>query len=442
MKTQGWGNYPVGETAWLTPTKPGAIGRIIGNTDTLIARGAGRAYGDAAIGAGTTVSTLSMDRMIAFDPQSLELTVEAGVMLDDVIRTFQPRGYFPASVPGTKFVTVGGMVASNIHGKNHHKASTFGSHVTRIRLVGADGKSTACSPTEQSELFRATIGGMGLTGIITEVTFRMQKVETAFMRNELLVARNLDEAMRIFEESLGWSYTVSWIDGLARGNALGRSLIIRSEHAKLSELGGWRARQPLKPAPHAFLNVPFNMPAMTLNTLSVSAFNQLVYWNGVRQAGPRIDHWNSNFFPLDAVHHWNRIYGARGFFQHQCVIPKARSRDAIGEILDRVARAGNPSFLSVLKLMGPDEAGLMTFPMEGYTLTLDFPVSRKSFELADALDAIVLAHGGRLYLTKDSRQSRAMVEAGYENLPRFRDLRAASGAARKFKSLQSERLGL
>ena len=442
MKIAGWGNYPLGESDLVSPLDPSCAGAAITHAKSIIARGAGRAYGDPALGVDRTLFTNKLNRFIAFDDKTLELSVEAGTLLSDIIAIMLPRGYFPAVVPGTQFVTIGGMVAANIHGKNHHRAGGFGRQVTRLKLAVADGTIVACGPTEIPDLFRATIGGMGLTGVITEVTFRLIRVESAFICQETVIAQNLDASMRVFEDSKEWTYTVAWIDGLAKGNALGRSLIYRGEHARIDELDERQARYPFSAKAPLALGVPFFVPNVALNRLTVKAFNAAYYLNGARHEGAHIAGWFPYFFPLDAIANWNRIYGVRGFIQHQCVIPKAKSRDAIGEILSVIGRLGNPSFLAVLKLLGPDDDGLMTFPMEGYTLAIDFPVSEKTFRLAKELDRVVASYGGRLYLAKDARQSRSMVEMGYPNIEEFRALRRQTGASGKFRSLQSERLGL
>jgi decaprenylphospho-beta-D-ribofuranose 2-oxidase len=437
----GWGNYPRKDGDVQLLQSPLDIGRALGD-GPAIAHGAGRAYGDAAIGTERTVVTVKLDRMLSLDTANNELTTEAGATLSDVIHTILPRGYFPAVVPGTQFVTIGGMVASNVHGKNHHRSGGFGRHVTRLKLVGADGRAITCGPAENGELFRATVGGMGLTGLITEVTFKVIPVETGYFRQETVVASNLDAAMRVFEESQGWTYTVAWIDGLARGASLGRSLIYRGEHARFGELDERKAANPFVARAPMPLAVPFFLPDFTLNRLTVKAFNAAYHFAGARQEGIHLAGWYPFCFPLDAIADWNRIYGRRGFIQHQCVIPKAASREAIGEILEVIQRMGNPSFLAVLKLLGPDDDGLLSFPMEGYTLAIDFPVSERTMAMAQQIDRVVAAHGGRLYLAKDARQDRAMLDRGYPKAGQFRDLRRQSGAAAKFRSLQSERLGL
>jgi decaprenylphospho-beta-D-ribofuranose 2-oxidase len=435
----GWGNYPRRDAPLITAREPDDLPRRIAANATIIARGAGRAYGDAAIGSDATLAMTGLDRMIAFDPETLSLTVEAGVTLARILDVFVRRGLFPPVVPGTRYVTVGGMVAANVHGKNHHKVGGFGSHVERLTLVGADGEAHVCSPTHNTELFRATIGGMGLTGVIRDVTFRLQRIGSAFVRNETVIAPDLDAVFRAFEESRDWTYTVAWIDSLARGGALGRSVLFRGEHALRSELDPHHAAAGYH-ASGSKLAVPFHPPGVILNRLSVRAFNAL-YFNGHRP-GTAVVPLLKYFFPLDAIEHWNRLYGRSGFVQYQCVIPKSRSREALGEILELVAARGSPSFLTVLKLLGPDDAGLLAFPLEGYTLTLDFHATATALQLAAELDRRVMNFGGRVYLAKDACQSPALVEAGYPQLNAFRTFRQQSGAAARFQSLQSQRLAL
>lgn len=442
MILAGWGRYPRYQTEFLEARDPDELPVLLRGRDALIARGAGRAYGDAAIGAGTTLGLDALNRMISFDRTSCELRVEASVTLADIIHAFLPRGFFPPVVPGTQHVTVAGMVAANVHGKNHQCAGAFGDYVERLTLVTADGSEIVCSRQEHPDLFFATLGGMGLTGVIRDVTFRMMPVETGFVCCETLALPDLDAAMQAFEQSRAWTYVVAWVDALARGSALGRSVLFRGVHARHEDLEaahvngtrtdrrGWRA------------TVPIDLPMSIVSRPAVRLFNHLYYRRGGRGAEPRLTPLGSYFFPLDAIGEWNRLYGRRGFLQHQSVFAKSLSRDAIGAILDRVSAVGSPSFLAVLKLMGPSDRSLMGFPMEGYTLALDFPATGQSLQLIEALDRIVVAHGGRLYLAKDASQKRETVEAGYPGIAEFRALRKASGAATTFRSRQSERLGL
>ncbi|WP_229665396.1 FAD-binding oxidoreductase [Paracoccus acridae] len=412
-------------------------------TRGLIARGNGRAYGDAAIGLRLTLGALGLDRMKGFDPQTGRLTVEAGVLLSDILASFVPRGFFPPVVPGTKQVTVGGMIASDVHGKNHHRDGSFGDHVERLTLVLPSGETVTCGPDINPDLFRATVGGMGLTGVITEATFRMKPVETGWIRQQTVVADDLAGALRALDDSDAATYSVAWIDGLSRGARLGRSLIFVGEHATRQEVAAELPdADPLPLAPAGRLGVPFDLPALTLNKASVAAFNEAYFRRGAQKSGkPFLTHWNPYFFPLDGVDRWNRIYGRRGFLQHQCVVPPATAHAALSEILDRITRSGKASFLAVLKKMGAG-GSLMSFPMPGYTLALDLRVTDDTFALLDEIDRIVVAAGGRLYLAKDARQSRQTFEAGYPNFGRFNDIRSALGARGHLASHLSSRLGI
>jgi decaprenylphospho-beta-D-ribofuranose 2-oxidase len=439
IELAGWGRYPRHQTAVLEPADPSDATRLTGADDGFVARGNGRAYGDAAIGLDKTLLTRRLNRMISFDPSSGRLEVEAGVLLADILDFAIPRGFFPPVVPGTKFVSVGGMIAADVHGKNHHVDGSFGRHVEKFDLALPDGRRTVCSAHDNSELFLATIGGMGLTGTILSATFALRRIETSLMRQRTIVAANLDAALGALETTLDATYSVAWIDCLARGASTGRALVYRGEHACAGDLpDGMPAFQPAR---KGRLKVPFDMPSAILSRPSVTAFNEVYFRRGAAKAGNDllvgIDPY---FFPLDGVGNWNRIYGARGFVQHQCVIPKAASSRALAEILDRIRRLGSPSFLAVLKLLGAAD-GLLSFPMEGYTLALDFPASRTTLQLLDDIDRILVAAGGRIYLAKDARQQRATFESGYADaLPRFRGLRRDIGAAGKIESQLSRRL--
>ena len=439
----GWARYPRHETRLVPASAPSAVRALLADGAGSIARGNGRAYGDAAIGERTTLLTRGLDRMRSFNPQTGRLTVEAGVLLADILAAFVHRGFFPPVVPGTKLVTVGGMIAADVHGKNHHRDGGFGHHVEALRLVLPGGATVACSRAENADLFAATIGGMGLTGTIIEATFRLKPIETGWMRQRTIAAANLDGAMAALRETADVTYSVAWIDCVARGAALGRSLVYAAEHATREELEALRpGADPFPPPKGGRLSVPFDLPSWTLNRRSVAAFNGLYFRRGAAGAGkPRLVHWDPYFFPLDGVQGWNRIYGRRGFVQHQCVIPTREARPVLGTILDLISRRANPSFLAVLKQLGPG-FGPLSFPLEGWTLALDLPVTDDLFPLLDEVDRLVVAAGGRLYLAKDSRQSRATFEAGYPGLAAFRDVRRAVGAEGHVVSRLSARLGI
>jgi len=435
----GWGRYPRVDCRVLRAEGSDGLGKQVAAEPSLIARGNGRAYGDAAMNPAATLSMLGLDRLLAFDAVRGEAVCEAGMLLSDLIGAVLPRGWFPPVVPGTQFVTLGGMVAADIHGKNHHAAGTLRHHIAGLTLVLADGSTVACSPLERPELFDATCGGMGLTGIIATVTLRLLPVETAWMRQETVVAPDLDAAMALFEASARWRYSVAWIDCLATGAARGRSVFLRAEHAAPADLPAARRARPLDLPARAVRRLPPVLPPALLNRWTARAFNA-VYYRRAR-AGERIVRTDSFFFPLDALRDWNRLYGAGGLLQYQCVLPKAASRRGLASLLDAVARSGQAPFLTVLKLFGAED-GLMSFPMEGYTLAMDFPRGRETLQALDGFDRIVTAHGGRLYLAKDARMDAPMLRGGYPGLDRFRQIRATHGAVARFDSLLARRVGL
>lgn len=436
MKLAGWGNYPRAEVKLLTARGDAEIAQHLVTEKSLIARGNGRAYGDAALNPSATLSLLRHDRILAFDEATGILTCEAGVMLADILTLFTPRGWFPPVTPGTKFVTIGGMVAADVHGKNHHLHGSFANHITQLTLQLADGAIITCSPTENAELFFVTCGGMGLTGLITEVSFRLIPVETAYIRQQTIRTANLAETMAAFEQSQRATYSVAWIDCLARGDNLGRSVLYLGEHAAKSNVAFFG--DVLQPKPRKNRSIPFNFPSFTLNRFSIAAFNALYYTRA--KPGASLVDYESFFYPLDGVRDWNRIYGKRGFVQYQCVLPKEASAKGIAALLETIAAAGLGSFLAVLKLLGPGNRYL-SFPMPGYTLALDFPICNKLFPLLAKLDAIVATHGGRIYLAKDARMGPAMLQH-YPERDAFSALIRQYDPSRKFSSLQSERLGL
>lgn len=439
----GWGNYPRVSTELLAPQTPAGAADDLRARSGVVARGAGRAYGDAAVGTQFTVSSLGLNRMRSFDAAAARLTVEAGVTIADILAVFAPRGFFLKVVPGTKFVTVGGAIAADVHGKNHHRDGGFGTTVESFRLALPGGDVVTCSQTEHPALFAATVGGMGLTGMILEATLRLLPIETAWLRQDTRVAGNLDAAIDQLENNSAATYSVAWIDCLARGAALGRSLIYLAEHATRRDKDVLGSEFEPFPAPrHARLSVPERCPDWLLNRVSMRAFNELYYRGGAAHQGKsRLVHWDPYFFPLDAIANWNRIYGRRGFVQYQCVIPLQPARRVLAEIMDRVSRRGDASFLAVLKQLG-DGSGLMSFPLRGYTLTMDFPVTDTLFTFLDQLDALLVDAGGRLYLAKDARQSRATFEAGYPGVAALRDVRRQFGADMRLVSHLSARLGI
>jgi FAD/FMN-containing dehydrogenase len=436
----GWGRYPIVDCALYQPGNVGESCATIAALTDAIARGNGRSYGDASLNAGATIGMLGLDRLVSFDPETGDLTCEAGVVLADLIAVLLPRGWFPPVTPGTKFVTIGGMIASDVHGKNHHGAGSFCDHVEWLDLAIGDGQVRRCSKSENEALFAATCGGMGLTGLILRARFRLLKVATAMVRQRTVRAPTLAHAFAAFEASLDATYSVAWIDCLAQGRDLGRSAVIIGEHATLDELPTDRRATPLARPPRVVRRVPIDFPKLALGRMSVRTFNALYYAR--QREGNAIVDIDRYFYPLDALRDWNRIYGRDGFVQYQCVFPLETSEKGISLLLKDIAAAGQASFLAVLKRFGKGSFGLLSFPMEGYTLALDFPANPGNFALLARLDAITLAHGGRVYLAKDALTDRTGVEAGYSQIERFRAIRRELGLDRRFSSLQSRRLGL
>jgi FAD/FMN-containing dehydrogenase len=431
----GWGRHPV------------RLGRVVrsehlalpAGAAPLLARGLGRAYGDAAIPSaakGLVIETTRADRVLAFDSASGCLTCEAGLSLAQILRVFLPQGWFPPVTPGTKFVTVGGCVASDVHGKNHHRDGSFGGFVEQLRLRTADGALVSCGPAQERELFLATVGGMGLTGLIVEVTFRLRPVESPWIVLETAPVGGLDEMLDGLRESAAdWTYTVGWIDCLARGSALGRGVLLRGRHASRDE-GGDRA-----PRAGRSLRVPLDAPEWLLNPAFMRLFNRLYHARQGALREPRLVSCDQFFYPLDAVHDWNRLYGARGFLQYQCVIPREAGRDPIRALLLELADQGAASFLAVIKDFGPANEAYLSFPIEGTTLSLDLPYrGQRTDRLVHELNAVVIRAGGRIYLAKDA-VTRA--EDFAQMTPRLDEWKAARDRwdpQRRFRSAQSVRL--
>lgn len=440
MKLSGWGRYPAIDAKVAAPRSEADVLRLV-QSGNAIARGNGRAYGDSAVSRANTIHMKHFNRMLAFDAESGLLVAEAGVLLVDVIDAFLPRGWFPAVTPGTKFVTLGGMIAADVHGKNHHKDGSFGSYIDWVDLLTADGTVQRCSKAENTELFDWTIGGMGLTGVILRAGVRLRPVGSAWIEQRTLVADNIAHAIELFEQSLDATYSVAWIDCLQTGSALGRSLVMLGEHAEAIAVPSQYRKTPLQIPRKRKLSIPVDFPSWALNSLSVRAFNALYYWNGRRKPERQLVDWDSYFYPLDAILGWNKIYGRRGFAQFQCVIPIKHAEQGLTELLEAIASAGAGSFLAVLKRFGAQESRF-SFPMEGYTLALDFPVSAKSMALMNELDSITLRYNGRFYLAKDSRMSRDVFKQSELRASAYKQYRQLEGATAAYGSAQSERLGL
>jgi decaprenylphospho-beta-D-ribofuranose 2-oxidase len=434
----GWGRHPVIDCAVADLNRAGSAAGAVTGAPSLIPRGCGRAYGDAALNPAMTLQTLALDRLLDFDPDTGALTCEAGASLAELIDVFLPRGWFPAVTPGTKFVTVGGLIASDVHGKNHHRDGSFCDWLEWVELCLADGRIVRCSRDEHPELFAATCGGMGLTGLIVRARFRLTRVESAMIRQRVIRAGNLDAAMEALESTQASTYSVAWIDAVSRGRSLGRSVVFLGEHASRDELPPPMQAEPFRRPAKRRPGVPIDLPAFALSSPSVRLFNSFIYHR--QSAGERLVDLDPYFYPLDTIAGWNRIYGRRGFLQYQCVFPEESSRDGLRQLLEATSAAGRGSFLAVLKRMGAQSLGMLSFPMPGYTLALDFPVSDGIMPLLARLDEIVVALGGRIYLAKDARMPASVFAAGYPRLNEFRQVRREWNLESKFRSALSERL--
>jgi FAD/FMN-containing dehydrogenase len=410
-----WGNFPSAQQEarrifWRNAPLPRPS-----DGATILPRGLGRSYGDSCLNdGGLLLDATGLDRLIDFDPTTGVLRCEAGLSLAAILDLMVPRGWFLPVTPGTKFVTVAGALANDIHGKNHHRAGTFGHHVRRFELVRSDGRRMVCSPQENEALFRATIGGLGLTGFITWVEFTLKPITSERIDRESIKFSSLGEFLELTRNSdERFEYTVAWIDCLASGPRLGRGIFFRGNHATGSD------GRP-KPGRPQRLSVPLYAPNFVLGPLTVRSFNTLYYKRQRRKLVTDSVHYDPFFYPLDAVGHWNRLYGKRGFLQYQYAVPAERGIEATRNILTRIAESGEGSFLAVLKEFGNSPAaGMLSFPMRGMTLALDFAHRGAStLALLDRLDAIVLAQGGRLYPAKDARMSAASFQTFY---PQWRE---------------------
>ncbi|AZA75338.1 FAD-binding oxidoreductase [Chryseobacterium indoltheticum] len=410
QKVTNWGNFPIVEKEMKSEDSFRKIKEFVLNNNEVIARGNGRCYGDASLGE-HIFSTKKLNKFISFDRLNGIVECESGVLLSDVLEISVPQGYFLYVTPGTKLISVGGAIASDVHGKNHHSEGCFSEYVLDFKLMTENGDIIICSKEENSEKFYATIGGMGLTGIILSARFKLKNIETAYIRQESIKAENLDEIFRLFDESESWTYTVAWIDCLQKGKDIGRSILMRGEHAFAHELPQKFSKNPLRLKKKFSPTVPFYFPGFVLNALTVKLFNLLYYKRQTKKEVKNIIDYETYFYPLDAVNDWNKIYGKSGFIQYQMVIPKENGKEGMKKILETIANSGNGSFLAVLKLFGKNNPeAYNSFPIEGYTLALDFKVNSKLKKLVEQLDQTVQEFRGRIYLTKDSMSKSSLTD--------------------------------
>ena len=415
---QSWGRYPKVTHSQVTPIYwRSDVPDLKHIEQSVLPHAYGRSYGDSCLNEnGVALDVSHLNRFISFDEETGLICCEAGVSLSEILEVMVPRGWFLPVTPGTKFVSVGGAIANDIHGKNHHAAGTFGCHVERFKLLRSDGLRLLCSPTQNPELFQATIGGLGLTGLILWAEFKLKRIANPYIDTNHIRFTSLDEFFEISAVSdQDFEYTVSWVDLLIGGEALCRGIFNRGNHNQAPEL----AHKPLKkPLP---LAVPFNLPQFALNKLTVKSFNELYYHMQIPKRVQKISSYEPFFYPLDGIHEWNRIYGKRGFLQYQFVIPFEGSREAMRDILGRIRQAGAGSFLTVLKEFGTiTSPGMLSFPRPGLTLALDFAYAgEKTLHLLEELDAIVRHYDGAVYPAKDARMSAESFQQFYPRWQEF-----------------------
>lgn len=439
MEVTGWGRYPKTTADLIQPADSQALQKFVSSrkkSASCIGRGSGRSYGDSAL-AGQLISSRFLDNFLEFDEQQQVLRCGAGVTLGDILRVCVPRGLFLPVLPGTKAVSVGGAIAADVHGKNHHLDGSFCAHVKQLNLVLASGELVTCSEHENTELFRATCGGMGLTGVIVDASLSLDSIASSYIDQRSLVAKNLEECFEHIEGNVDNKYSVAWLDCLATAKNLGRSVLYLAEHAAAKN----RKTDTLYQE-RSGLGVPFSTPAFLLNKTTMSLFNASYFGLQKRKKSHSTLSCDNYFFPLDSISNWNRLYGSNGFLQYQFVMPNESAFEGITSVLEKVSEKGKGSFLTVLKKFGKANENLLSFPKSGYTLTLDFKNEATLFPLLEELDRIVLAHDGRLYLAKDARMSEEVFKASYPSWERFMTIKNKYDPGNRFASQQSNRLGL
>ncbi|MEZ5184667.1 MAG: FAD-binding oxidoreductase [Candidatus Nanopelagicales bacterium] len=433
----GWGRTSPSEARVVEPTTREELRRLVTSTPKAIARGTGRSYGDPAQSAGATViSGLSLH---ALGSPGEVMRLGGGVSIDELLKVSVPAGWFVPVTPGTRFVTMAGAFAADIHGKNHHRDGTFSQHVDEIAMMLADGSEVTAK--RDDPVFAATAGGMGLTGIITSLQMRMRRIETSRIVVDTTRTNDLDSLLdAMLAADRHATYSVAWVDTLARGKHLGRAVLTTGEHARRDDLPTRMRANPLSYEPRQLLRTPAWMPNWALGQFSVSAFNEVWFRKAPKQRQGEIQSIPAFFHPLDGVRDWNRIYGNRGFLQYQFVVADT---EVVRHALEKVSAAGCPVFLAVLKRFGPANSSPLSFPMSGWTLTLDIPTSVPGLShLLDELDDEVVQAGGRVYLAKDSRMDPLHLPTMYPRLEEFRQVRQRLDPHRRWRSDLSERLGL
>lgn len=429
---EGWGRLPVPGSEVLSEN----LERV--TPGTVLMRGLGRSYGDSSLPANPkdkVVATRLANRILSFDPTTGVMRAEAGLSLVELNRILLPRGWFSPVTPGTQYVTLGGMVASDVHGKNHHVAGCFGAHVRALKMRLADDSIIECGPDKEPDLFWATVGGMGLLGHILEVEFTLDKIPSPWISRESTRVRDLDEFLVALNSAAPrWPMTVGWIDCVCKGSAMGRGIL---------DAGRWATAEEAYdhvPKMHRGIKFPVDLPSWCVNELTVGLFNTAYYWKQFERRVTGLASPSQFFYPLDGILEWNRGYGKRGFTQYQCVIPRQAGVPAVTEFMQLLTKLGGASPLSVIKDCGPEGKGLLSFPLEGTSIAVDMACTPDLQNIVDRLNEFVIATGGRVYLTKDRFTRADHFQAMEPRLPAFLAAREKWDPKRKLRSAQSVRL--
>lgn len=431
-KLLSWGNYPNVESEIFSYKEKVEAKKKVKTLTEFIPYGNGRSYGDSCLQK-TIVYNKEYNNFLNFNEHKGILKCQSGILLSEILDVFVPKGWFLYVTPGTKFITVGGAIASDVHGKNHHNSGCFSEAIIGFSLLLPDGQIKNCSRIENRELFLMTCGGMGLTGIILDCSLKLKKINSTNIKQTIIKTKNLKETFYFFEEHKNATYSVAWIDCSAKEDQIGRSILTLGEHENDNSFN-FSSKQKI--------NIPFYIPSFIINKYTIKIFNFLYYNKVLKDKSITITHINSFFYPLDVIKNWNRIYGKKGFTQYQIVIPLENSYEGLKEILKRISKYGEGSFLAVLKLFGKENENYLSFPMEGYTLAVDFKIKKEIFTFLDELDSIVLKYNGRVYLAKDVRVQKENFEKGYKNIELFRRKRKEMNLTKYINSFQSKRLNI
>ena len=431
MKIHGWGHYSVVDAQILKPAKVNDLNELIKVNKNIIARGLGRSYGDSA-NSNIVLDTTSLNRVVKFDSESGIILCESGVSIKEINELTIPQGWFIPVTSGSSYVTLGGAIASDIHGKNHHLDGAFSDHILSANLMLGDGEILTMSNSINSDLFQATCGGMGLTGIIISASIKLKPISSNLIKQTTIKNNSLEELFNQFEINFSSPYSVAWIDCSNKSKSI-NSLLFLGEHLKKGEL----ITSKKKPK-----YIPVKFCSMFLNKHLIKIFNNAYYFKNLKKIQTTQVPLENYFYPLDSLMNWNFLYGKKGFIQYQFVIPKMNGVQILKKILDIINEHDQTPFLAVLKILGPQNNNYLSFPIEGYTLALDFKVSHGLLELISILDKVIALSGGRIYLTKDAIMSKEIFRECYPKWKEFEKIRRKYKAIRKFTSHQSLRLGL